>query len=132
MYGTSKLELIQMIMRLKKDVPEAILDCISFFCDESKGMWHNRARARIARNLRIEMLNSKEKSRIVEVIIRRLADGNFSEQFSDQLDLALKLNRDAILAAAKKGRTHPRDFIRRKSEWIIARHERITKSKRAE
>jgi hypothetical protein len=75
------------------------------------------------------MLTSSEKTCIVAVILRRFVDGNFFEQFSDQLDLALKLNPDFTLEAARKGLTSTKAFIRRKSVWLLLRQERIEKSK---
>ena len=62
-------------------------------------MSDGRIRA-LARRFKHCQLGRTHRDQLVACIARRLTEGNFSEQFKDQLRLALHLDRQAILAAA--------------------------------
>jgi len=65
---------------------------LGFFTQESTGLWHNRARALIARRLKHVTLAPEEKAALVATVNRRLSTGSFSEQFGDQLKMAIALD----------------------------------------
>lgn len=62
---------------------------IKFFIANSRGMWHNRARARLARKFKWVTLTMQDRSRLLETIIRKWHEGEVDEQFRDQLHLAI-------------------------------------------
>ncbi len=60
---------------------------VSFICNESTGFGHNHARALLCRKLKHLEISKSKVARLALVIGNRLATGNFSEQFIDQLRL---------------------------------------------
>lgn len=95
--------------------------CLAFFAAESRGHWHNRARAKMARRLKHVDLADADRRRLVEVIVRRLVEGDFTEQFKDQLHLLLHLDPGAAAAAAASASHGAQPHIRRYGEWLAAR-----------
>src|SRR5262249_18018138 len=71
---------------------EALERCIEFVLAETEGLWHGRARAMMCRRLKHCELTPDQRRQLVSCITERLATGNFSEQFRDQLRLALHLD----------------------------------------
>lgn len=82
--------------------PDVVETCVRFVCAETANLWHGRGRAMICRRLKHIPLARNQKDRLVERILHRLATGQFSEQFRDQLRLALHLDRRGTLAAATR------------------------------
>ena len=89
--------------------------------------WPNRAGVRrpdpalLARRFKHCQLGRTHRDQLVACIARRLTEGNFSEQFKDQLRLALLLDRQAILAAAAAaGCAHRRAYVRQYALWVLA------------
>jgi len=103
--------------------PAAVAECLKFFLDESRGYWHNRARAMIARRLKHCSTTVDQRSSAIDCILNRLETGNFSEQFRDQLRLALHWNSHRAIAAARGlAANSPKPHVRRFAEWIVRRH----------
>ncbi len=117
----SKTELRELCDRLLKDDAEAIEECSTFFEQETRGYWHGRARAMMARRLKHCSISAVQQTRLVNVILHRLVRGNFSEQFKDQLRLALQLDRVLTLATAQACQNNPAEYIRRAATWIMGR-----------
>lgn len=101
--------------------PSAVEECLSFFAAESRGHWHNRARAKMARRLKHCQLGAAHRQQIVEVIERRLVEGRFTEQFKDQLRLLLHLDPAAARRASAAAIHSAVPYIRRYGEWLAAR-----------
>lgn len=97
--------------------------CVNFVISESKGFWHGRARAMMCRRLKHCDLGRKQRALLVEVISGRLASGKFSEQFKDQLRLAMHLNMDATVAAANQALESNRGYVIRYAQWVLS-HEK--------
>jgi hypothetical protein len=55
--------------------------------------------------------------------MERLASGRFSEQFKDQLRLAIHLDFKTTLAAAQKAIESPKPHITRNARWVVS-HEK--------
>ena len=85
---------------LRHQAPDVVDLCVRFFLAESRGVSDGRIRALLARRFKHCQLGRTHRDQLVACIARRLTEGNFSEQFKDQLRLALLLDRQAILAAA--------------------------------
>jgi hypothetical protein len=101
----------------------AIDACVEFVLAESEGNWHGRARAMMCRRLKHCELSRQQQSQLVSCIVDRLSTGNFSEQFRDQLRLALHISRDNIVEAARKNLSgSQKDHVRRYCAWIVAHH----------
>ena len=98
----------------------AIEECIAFFEAETLGLWHGRARAMMARRLKHCHLSQQQSTRLVSVILQRLVAGRFSEQFKDQLRLALHLAPERTFAAARRCQAAPTEYVRRYATWILS------------
>src|SRR5882672_7709706 len=88
----TKGELSDLADRLLEHDPIAIEWCVTFVEAETHGIGHGRVRAKMARRLKHCRLSKHQRSRLVQVILNRLVEGRFSEQFKDQLRLALQLD----------------------------------------
>jgi hypothetical protein len=98
--------------------------CVDFVTSETKGLWHGRARAMMCRRLKHCALGRKQRSQLVEAISERLASGEFSEQFKDQLRLVMHLDMDATSAAAHKALKTNKSHAVRYAQWVLS-HENL-------
>ncbi|HEX6733299.1 MAG TPA: hypothetical protein VF096_00685 [Azonexus sp.] len=94
--------------------------CVEFVVAESHGYWHGRARAMMCRRLKHCRLGRTQRTQLVEAIVGRLLAGNFSEQFKDQLRLALRLDATRTLAAAHEALGSSRCHVARYARWVLA------------
>ncbi len=102
------------------EVPGAVEQSVVFFEAETRGYWHNRGRALLARRFKYVRLTPTQQERLLQAILRRLATGTFTEQFKDQLRLARHLDRDRLVAIARTCASSPRDYVRRYAGWVLA------------
>jgi hypothetical protein len=119
----TKVEVRAMADRLRTGDVSAIDDAVRFVCVESANQWHGRGRAMMCRRLKHLELSRKQSSQLVEAILERLVSGRFSEQFRDQLRLALHLDRRGTLVTARRGAKSEKAHVRRYSEWALAHDE---------
>ena len=82
-------------------------------------LWHNRARAKICRNLKNHPPDSTLRSQLVGVIIDRLRTGRFYEQFSDQLAMAIRFDAQRMKTAAERLLDHKKDYVRRYARRVL-------------
>lgn len=115
----TKQELDNLISLLKCDDSKAIKECVAFTLTESFGLWHNRARAKICRNLKNRQFAPDLKQRLVSVIINRLETGRFYEQFKDQLAMAIRFDPVRMQAAAEGLNSNETDYIRRYAFHVL-------------
>lgn len=110
--------------RLWLDDSEAVEMCILFVeADTLVGVGgHGRTLARMCRRLKHCTLSASQSQRLVSCIMERLDSGNFSQQFKDQLKLALHLDVRTTLAVALACCKDSRDYVRRYAEWIVTHH----------
>src|SRR4051794_12279788 len=87
----SKIHLHHLADQLLIADVDAIEQCVGFVEAETLGYWHGRARAMMARRLKHCPLTPQQQERLVDAVLQRLASGRFSEQFKDQLRLALQI-----------------------------------------
>jgi hypothetical protein len=116
----TKQELRQRAQSLHEADPAGLEQCLAFFEAETQGVWHNRARAMIARRLKHVSLTPPQQERLLLVILQRLRTGTFTEQFKDQLRLALHLDRDRVMTFAQTCTTSRQDHVCRYAAWILA------------
>jgi hypothetical protein len=116
----SKIELHRLADGLLVEEPGAVETCVRFVIAESTGHWHGRARAMICRRLKHIELELSQREMLVECITARLASGRFSEQFRDQLRLALALDPEKTYACARAGAASAKPYIRRYATWVLA------------
>lgn len=112
-------DLRQLADRLLLNEASAVAACIEFIEAESKGLWHGRARAMMCRRLKHCRLSRSQRPRLVACITERLRSGRFSEQFVDQLRLAMRLDERRVFAAARACASGQRDYVRRYAEWVL-------------
>ncbi|HEV7866310.1 MAG TPA: hypothetical protein VGO90_01410 [Chthoniobacteraceae bacterium] len=119
-----KSDLHQLADQLLLDDRKGIEECIQFFEANTKGNWHGRARAMMARRFKHCSLDPNQRLRLVRSVIERFLAGDISEQFRDQLRLALHLDPSRLYRAALARRADSRPYVRRFADWILA-HERV-------
>jgi hypothetical protein len=117
----TRLELRDLADRVLESDPIAIEWCVTFVEVETFGVGHGRARARMARRLKHCRLSKHQGLRLVKAILNRLIEGRFSEQFKDQLRLAMQIDPQEAFRAARKCRNTGTDYIARYARWVLAR-----------
>jgi hypothetical protein len=116
----SKQELHDLADGLFLEVPSAVERCVEFVVSETCGHWHGRARAMMCRRLKHCPLTQAQSRRLVECIAARLVEGRFSEQFKDQLRLALHLNPARTFQQARAAQSSPLPHVRRYAGWVLS------------
>lgn len=94
--------------------------CVDFVVADTCGHWHGRARAMMCRRLKHRALGRTQRTRLVEAIAQRLLSGRFSEQFRDQLRLAMQLDGEAMAVTAHRAVSSPKDHVVRYAHWVLA------------
>jgi hypothetical protein len=102
--------------------PDAVERTVQFVGAETLNHWHGRGRAMMCRRLKHVGLSPAQQARLVAAILGRLVGGTFSEQFRDQLRLAVHLDRVAAFTAARQALTSDKEHVRRLAAWV-ASHE---------
>ena len=75
----------------------------------------------MCRRLKYCMVRPEQRDQLVGCITGRLGEGNFSEQFKDQLRLAICLDRQRTFAAARRFLAEsPKGYVRRFCLWTLA------------
>jgi len=118
----TKLELRDLADKLSEHELVVTDYCIEFVLAETKGHWHGRARAMMCRRLKHCELGRTSRTKLLDCILHRLRSGDFSEQFKDQLRLALHLDYEKTLSACETARSSDRPHVRRYAEWALALH----------
>ena len=118
-----KGELLDLNRELALAQPDAIEISVRFFCAETRGNWHGRSRAMMARKFKHVPPSDTQATRLVDTILNRLATGTFAEQFRDELRLALTLDRKRTLAQAQSAVESKRAHIHRMAKWVLS-HEK--------
>lgn len=116
----TKLELHALADALLTCEPWSVQRCVDFVLADTAGLWHGRARAMMCRRLKHCGLGRTHRTALVGCITQRLLQGDFSEQFKDQLRLALHLDRARTLAACRDGLQSARPYVRRYAQWGLA------------
>ncbi|QDT07757.1 hypothetical protein K227x_61850 [Rubripirellula lacrimiformis] len=111
-------ELRSLVNEVKLGDPDATSRATVFVASESFGLWHNRARAKLCRYFKNHPPTDGECKRMVDAIVNRLLDGRFSEQFKDQLSMAIRFDADRLADAAKTAACSDKDYVRRYAAWI--------------
>ncbi len=105
----------------------AIEKCVEFILADTKGLWHGRARAKMCRRLKHCEINREQLQKLVTCITDRLASGSFSEQFYDQLRLAMHLDQKRTFEVAHKCLTSAsKEHVRRFAKWVIDHEDRTS------
>ena len=100
--------------------PRVVAACVRFVCADTQGMWHGRARALMCRRMKHLRLDRRQAGQLVACIAGRLASGRFSEQFKDQLRLAMLLDSTTVVATARTSLSSPAPHVRAYAAWILA------------
>jgi len=98
----------------------AVEKCVDFILADTKGIWHGRARAMMCRRLKHCEIAPKLRQQLVTCITDRLASGSFSEQFCDQLRLAIHLDQKRTFEVAHRClNSSSKEHVRRFAKWVI-------------
>ena len=111
-------ELHELISAVKQGDADAQSRAVVFVTMESFGMWHNRTRAKLCRYFKNHPPDEQARRRLVDSVIARLLAGNFSEQFKDQLAMAIRFDRDRLAEAATLVAHSQKPYVRRYASWI--------------
>ncbi len=74
----------------------------------------------MCRRLKHCALGRTHRTQLVSCIAGRLASGNFSEQFKDQLRLAMHLDLERTLAVCHASLASQRPHVRRYARWALS------------
>lgn len=102
--------------------PVMVQKCVDFIVVETRGLWHGRARAMMCRRLKHCRLGRTHRTALVQCITGRLVQGAFSEQFKDQLRLALHLDLAGTLSICQASLQSPKPHVRRYAQWATSLH----------
>lgn len=118
--GLGKYDLHRLADLLLEQDPVAIERCVLFVIMDTRGFWHGRARAMMCRRLKHCELGQQHRAQLVEAITSRLASGLFSEQFKDQLRLAMRLDFEQTAEACRTILLSPRRlYVTRYAQWVL-------------
>lgn len=116
----SKYDLRQLADRLLQQDQAAIDRCVMFVLAESRGLWHGRARAMMCRRLKHCQLTQNQCAELVATITDRLRAGSFSEQFKDQLRLAMHLDFQQVAVVCRNILACPSKlYVSRYAQWAL-------------
>jgi hypothetical protein len=115
----SKPELLRLADDLPQADPVAVDYGIAFVCAETMGHWHGRARAKLCRRLKHLALGRSQREALLACILERLVQGRFSEQFKDQLRLALTLDPRGAALVCEQAKSSPLPHVRRYAAWAL-------------
>lgn len=116
----TKYDLQQIADCLLEQDQAAIDRCVLFVLAETRGLWHGRARAMMCRRLKHCVLTQAQCSALFASITTRLETGSFSEQFKDQLRLAMHIDLRRTSEVCRKILACPRRlYVRRYAEWVL-------------
>ena len=127
----SKQELHSLIEEVKRGNLDAKAKAIAFVAAESFGIWHNRARAKLCRYFKNHPPTKDACQTLTEAISSRLIDGRFSEQFKDQLAMAIRFDPDQMAETAAIALRSDKEYIRRYAAWtqhVIASSSKVSKN----
>lgn len=116
----SKRDLHELADGLLEPEPWVVERCVEFVLAETQGLWHGRARAMMCRRLKHCSLGRTHLTQLVDCITGRLASGTFSEQFKDQLRLAMHLDIERTLAVCRSSASSKKAHVKRYAEWALS------------
>lgn len=116
----SKQDVRALADELTSGAAHVVERAVRFICAETEGLWHGRGRAMMCRRLKHLNLPRAPRERLLQVILDRLASGHFSEQFRDQLRLALHFDSEKTFATARSAVDSRKEHVRRYARWILS------------
>lgn len=121
----SKVQVRALADDLLSGEPDAVEAAVRFVCAETVNLWHGRGRAMMCRRMKHVGLSRGQQARLVTAILGRLANGNFSEQFRDQLRLAMHLDAEGTARLAKRALKSEKEHVRRLAAWVLSHDEAL-------
>ena len=119
----SKTEVRAIADELLTGDPNAVEEAVRFVCAETINLWHGRGRAMMCRRMKHVELSRGQQGRLVVAILGRLASGDFSEQFRDQLRLAMRLDPEGTSKLARRSLKSDKAHVRRFAAWVLSHEE---------
>jgi len=121
----SKAEVRALADDLLTEDRNAVEKAVRFVCAETVNNWHGRGRAMMCRRMKHVELSREQRGRLVAAILERLATGEFSEQFRDQLRLAMYLDPEGSSKLAKRSLKSDKGHVRRFAAWVLSHDEAL-------
>ena len=112
-------DLQELIERIKASDADSIEEAVMFAAKDSVGLWHGRARAKICRNLKNRTIPRHLQDVLVQAVCNRLLTGAFSEQFKDQLALAIRFRPLEMAQYATLACESKKDYVQRYGRWVL-------------
>jgi len=120
----SRVEVRALADDLLAGEPDSVEKAVRFVCTETINLWHGRGRAMMCRRMKHITLSREQQGRLVAAILDRLANGTFSQQFKDQLRLAMHLDSKGTSTLAKRVLKSDKEHVRRFAAWVLS-HEAV-------
>ncbi len=120
-----RAELQELIEQIKANDADAIEEAVMFAAKDSVGLWHGRARAKICRNLKNRTIPRHLQDVLVQAVFNRLLTGAFSEQFKDQLAMAIRFRPLDMARYATLACESQKDYVQRYGHWVLEKLSRI-------
>ena len=121
----SKIEVRAIADELLSGDRNAVEAAVRFVCAETKNLWHGRGRALMCRRMKHMELSRDQRDRVVAAILGRLSSGDFSEQFRDQLRLAMHLDVEGTSKLARRSLKSDKAHVRRFAAWLLSHEETL-------
>jgi hypothetical protein len=80
---------------------------------------NGRRRARLSRRLKHMQLSAEQAERCLTVVLQRLVAGNFSQNFKDELGLAVHIDPARTFKVGHSLLGHPKQYIAKYAAWVI-------------
>lgn len=98
---------------------DAIDRCAEFILVETKSIGQRRVRAMMCRRLKHCELNRASHIKLLACIPQSFQPGTLSEQFKDQLRLAIRLDSKQVSDTCVRAASGEFSHVRRNSEWAL-------------
>jgi len=106
--------------RAKSHCLVAIAYRVDFLCESTRGIGHNRKRAKFARQLKRQPATPEQCDRVLNSVLSKLETGDIDQQFIDQIRCALFINRDKVRRKAELLLNSPKDLIKKYAQITLS------------
>ncbi len=117
--GVNGIYLYHLNKQVRRGCSKAVDAAVNFMCTTSRGIGHNRHRARFSRLLKYIELTENQAQSMVDTILLRFETGDIDEQFVDQLRFSLWLDKERTVANARLLLNSDKDYIVRYAKRLL-------------
>ncbi len=117
--GIDGLYLHHLDQRVTKGCQKAVDAAVEFMCTTTRGLGHNRHRAKLSRLLKHVELRDSQSEKIVDTVLQRFENGDIDEQFIEQLRFSLWLSRDRTIEFGARMLGSEKEYIVRYAKKLL-------------